>query len=311
MGSASHPARRHDFLCPACDSSGKVSTLGLVMAVLAGMGFSVAATIQKHEAVRFDEPPFRLLQRLAGRWLWLAAMAVDIGSWVAQATALALAPIAVAVPLMGLGTALLVALGVIALQERFTMLEVLAIGMTVAGATGAAVASARIPAAHASLSPWVQLEIGAIAIAVSFAIARLRTGPAYGLAAGVLYAASAIFTKEVGDRFASRGWGAVAQLAKSPAPWLLIPLGLIALAFVMSGFRLANAASVLATMSAVDSAGLILAGFLLYHERYPAGPGGVLLAASLLTSLIGIVLVASQSSHLASSSVGGVSGPEA
>src|SRR5438067_1096698 len=82
----------------------------------------------------------------------------------------------------------------------------------------------------------------------SFAIARVRSGAAYGLAAGVLYAASAVFTKEVGDRFAVLGWGAVGELAKSPAPWLLIPLGLIALAYVMSGFRLANAAAVLATL---------------------------------------------------------------
>src|SRR5712691_796993 len=121
------------------------SSVGLALAVLAGMGFSIAAAMQKHEALRFDERPFRLLQRLAGRWLWLAAMVVDVGSWVAQATALALAPIAVAVPLMGLGTALLVALGVIALHERFTVGEILAIGLTVAGATGAAVASARLP----------------------------------------------------------------------------------------------------------------------------------------------------------------------
>jgi len=276
-----------------------VSGLGLAMAVLAGMGFSVAAAMQKHEALRFDEAPFRLLQRLARRWLWLAAMVVDVGSWVAQATALALAPIAVAVPLMGLGTALLVALGVIALHERFTVGEVLAIGMTVTGASGAAVASGRSLPARASLDPWVQVGVATIAIVASFAIARVRSGAAYGLAAGVLYAASAVFTKEVGDRFAVLGWGAVGELAKSPAPWLLIPLGLIALAYVMSGFRLANAAAVLATLSAVDSVGLILAGFLLYHERYPVGGAGVLLAASLVTSLMGIVLVARQSSRLA------------
>ena len=278
-----------------------MSTLGIVMAVVAGIGFSIAATLQKREAVRFEDRPFRLLQRLAGRWLWLLAMAVDVGSWVAQATALALAPIAVAVPLMGLGTGLLVALGIVALKERFTVVEVLAIGMTLAGAAGASVASGGLHAARASLSPWVQLGVAATALVVSFVVARLRTGMAYGLAAGILYAASAIFTKEVGDRFASRGWGAVALLAKTPAPWLLIPLGLIALAFAMSGFRLANAASVMATMSALDSAALILAGFLLYHERYPAGAAGVLLTASLLTSLIGIVLVAGHSSRLGSS----------
>jgi drug/metabolite transporter (DMT)-like permease len=262
------------------------------------MGFSIAAAMQKHEALRFDERPFRLLQRLAGRWLWLVAMAVDIGSWAAQASALALAPVAVAVPLMGLGMAVLVAIGVIVLGERFTAVEALAIGLTVAGATGAAVASARLPVARAPLSSWVQVAMGTVAVAASLAIARIRTGTGYGLAAGILYAASATFTKEVGDRFATQGWSAVPALLRTPTPWLLIVLGLIALAFVMSGLRRANAASVVAIMSAVESAGLVLAGFLLYHERYPTHGAGILLGASLVISVLGIVLVAGQSSRL-------------
>src|SRR5205823_12623155 len=69
-------------------SRGGASAPGLVLAAVAGMGFSVAAAMQKHEAVRFDERPFRLLQRLAGRWLWLAALVIDGASWMAQASAL-------------------------------------------------------------------------------------------------------------------------------------------------------------------------------------------------------------------------------
>src|SRR5205823_4873200 len=136
-------------------SRGGASAPGLVLAAVAGMGFSVAAAMQKHEAVRFDERPFRLLQRLAGRWLWLAALVIDVASWMAQASALASVPVAVAVPLMGVGTGLLVVIGIAALHERFTPVEAIAVLLTMAGAAGAAAASARLPVARSSLSPWV------------------------------------------------------------------------------------------------------------------------------------------------------------
>ena len=122
----------------------------------------------------------------------------------------------------------------------------------------------------------------------------MRTGIAYGVAAGFLYAATAIYTKEVGDRFAVYGIGAVGRLLASPTPWLLAVLAIAALALVQAGFQRANAASVVAAMTSVDTIGPILAGFLLYHERFPSGAAGPVLAVGIAAAILGTVVLAAR-----------------
>jgi hypothetical protein len=139
-----------------------------------------------------------------------------------------------------------------------------------------------------------QVAIGLVALAVAAALSRVRTGIAYGAAAGFLYAATAIYTKEVGDRFAVHGFGAVKLLLASPTPWLLAVMAIAALALVQAGFQRANAASVVAAMTAVDTTGPILAGFLLYHERFPSDAAGPVLAVGIAAAIFGTVLLAAR-----------------
>ncbi|HYT26128.1 MAG TPA: hypothetical protein VEP73_06570, partial [Actinomycetota bacterium] len=77
-------------------------------------------------------------------------------------------------------------------------------------------------------------------------------------------------------------------------PWLLALFGAGALWLVQVGFQRANAASVTAALTALDSLGPILAGFLLYHERWPAGGDRVLLTAGAATAVAGLTVLSAR-----------------
>lgn len=268
--------------------------LGATLAAASGVAYNATAAVQKHETVRAAVPARRLLPALLRRPLWLLALLLDLAAWGAQAAALTLAPIELVVPLMAVGAVLLVLLGVRWLGERFGRAELTAVALVAAGGSAAAVAAEGVAPAIAPLGAGTQLGVAAVAAVAALLASRSHSGVALGTAAGCLYAATAICTKEVGDRLAADGWRAVGLLLESPTPWLLALLGVVALWLVQAGFQRANAASVTAALTAVESAGPVLAGFLLYHERWPSGAGGPLLAAGVAAAVLGATTLAAR-----------------
>lgn len=268
--------------------------LGATLAAASGLAYNATAAVQKHETVRAGVPARRLLPALLRRPLWLLALLLDLAAWVIQAAALALAPIELVVPLMAVGAVLLVLLGVRWLGERFGRAELTAVALVAAGGSVAAVAAEGVAPARAPLGAGAQLGVAAAAAATALLASRSHSGVALGTAAGCLYAATAICTKEVGDRLAADGWRALGPLLQSPTPWLLALFGVVALWLVQAGFQRANAASVTAAMTAVDSVGPVLAGFLLYHERWPSGAGRPLLATGIAAAVLGATMLAAR-----------------
>lgn len=268
--------------------------LGATLAVASGLAYNTTAAVQKRETVRAAVPARRLLPALLRRPVWLLALLLDLAAWVSQAAALALAPIELVVPLMAVGAALLVVLGVRWLGERFGRAELTAVGLVAVGGSLAAVATVGITSTRTPLGAWTQLGVATLAAATALLASRGRSGVALGAAAGCLYAATAIWTKEVGDRLAADGSHALGPLLESPTPWLLALFGVAALWLVQAGFQRANAASVTAALTAIESAGPVLAGFLLYHERWPSGPSGLLLAAGIAAAVIGTTMLAAR-----------------
>jgi len=271
-----------------------VLVLGATLAAASGVAYNATAAVQKHETVRAAVPARRLLPALLRRPLWLLALLLDLAAWVAQAAALTLAPIELVVPLMAVGAVLLVLLGVRWLGERFGRAELTAVALVAAGGSAAAVATEGVAPARAPLGAGTQLGVATVAAAAALLASRSRSGVALGTAAGCLYAATAICTKEVGGQVAADRWGALGPLLESPTPWLLALLGVVALWLVQAGFQRANAASVTAAMTAVASVGPVLAGFLLYHERWPSGAGGPLLAAGIAAAVLGATMLAAR-----------------
>jgi drug/metabolite transporter (DMT)-like permease len=266
--------------------------LGALLAVLTGIAYNLGAALQKREAVEIPVGTKHLLQKLVRRKVWLAATALSTFAWGGQVASLALAPIALVVPLLATGSAVLVVLGVRFLHERFRKPELIGVALVAIGAAAAGAAEAGETASRAPLSFTVQFVVGAVAVVGAFLIWRRGSGLAYGTASGFGFAAVAIYSKEIGDGFANKGIGAVPHLLASPAPWLLIAASLGGVTLLQAGFQRGNAASVMAALSVPESIGPLVAGFWLYHERYPHGIGAVVLPVGLACATIGSALLA-------------------
>ena len=265
---------------------------GAIIAVATGVAYNLGAALQKREAVEVSVGTKHLLRQLAKRKVWLAATALSTFAWVGQVAALALAPVALVVPLLATGSAVLVVLGVRFLQEKFRTPELVGVALVAIGAAAAGAAEAGSTASHTSLRFTVQFLIVVVAGLCALAVLRRRSGVAYGAASGFGFAAVAIFSKEIGDGFANKGLRAVPHLLASPAPYLLLGVSIGALSLLQAGFQRGNAASVMAALSVPESIGPLIAGFWLYHEKYPHGIAAVVLPAGLLCAIAGSALLA-------------------
>jgi drug/metabolite transporter (DMT)-like permease len=269
-----------------------VVLLGALVAVATGIAYNAGAALQKREAVEVRRGTKHLLRSLVKRKVWLAATTLSTVAWVGQVAALALAPVALVVPLLSTGSALLVVLGVRFLHERFRKPELAGVALVAVGAAAAGAAEAGSTSSHVPLRFGVQVLIAIGAALCALIIARRRSGTAYGAASGFGFAAVAIFSKEIGDGFAEKGFGAVPHLLTSPAPWLLLGVSIGALSLLQAGFQLGNAASVMAALAVPEAIGPLVAGFWLYHERYPHGVSAVILPAGLVCAIAGSALLA-------------------
>lgn len=268
---------------------------GVVLSLFSGLANASAAALEKREAlvVAATVKGFRLLAALIRRPWWLVAMAVSVAAWVAQATSLALLPVAVAASLLGAGRALLVVLGVRWLGERFRARELVGVGLASAGAIAVA-ATSQGNVSRVELSNWAQLALGGGAVVVAFVVTRWRTGIGYGAGAGVLFATTGAYTKEIADRFATHGLGGLVLVLAGPSLWVMLAFTVLALRYLQTAFREANAASVSATNAAVSMNGLILIGFVLYHEPFPSGPLGLVMLLGILATAVGTALLAAR-----------------
>jgi len=266
--------------------------LGALVAIATGIAFNAAAALQKREAVQVEVGAKHLLASLVRRKVWVAATTLSLVAWVGQVAALALAPVALVVPLLSMGSAVLVVLGVRYLHEKFRRPELLGVALVAIGAAAAGGAEAGSTASHVPLRFGVQVLVGVAALAGAAVVLRWRSGIAYGAASGFGFAAVAIYSKEVGDRFASRGFGAVPRLLASPAPWLLIAVSIGALSLLQAGFQRGNAATVMAALAVPEAIGPLIAGFWLYHERFPHGAAAFVLPAGLACAISGSTLLA-------------------
>ncbi len=280
--------------------------LGSLLALISGMFNAGAAALEKREGMRgaTGQKGFRLLAVLARRPLWLLAMALSAVAWVAEAAALALAPVPVVATVRNAGRGLLVVAGGRWLEEHFTRLEVG--GVALAGAGGALTA---LSATHTAVTRRPLSNLTELAVALtcllgaglvawcgsrleSLGPARARaSGVATGAAVGLLFAGTGVFTKEIGDRFALYGVRGLPALAASAGPWLMLLMAAWSQSLLQQGFRNANAATVSSANASVASLGLVGAGFALYGQVVPRGAAALALAGGVTVSVIGTAML--------------------
>lgn len=285
--------------------------LGSLLALVSGMLNAVAAALEKHQGMRtgHDRKGFRLLASLAHRPLWVLAMVISALAWVFEAASLASAPVPVTATLRNAGRGLLVVGGGRWLEETFTRLELTGVVLASLGGALTAVGAAGSTVVRRPLSNLTQVLVGLVCAAVALLISRAsdwlsRTAGTggrrqrsaavgTGAAVGVLYAATGVFTKEIGDRFALFGAGGITAVATSASLWLMIAMAVWAQSLIQQAFRRANAASVSAANATVASLGLVAAGFVLYGERVPGGLDAIWLFGGMAVALAGTFLLIS------------------
>lgn len=266
---------------------------GSLLALVCGLANSAAAALEKREMLHAAPTVrgIRVLAVLVRRRVWLVAIVLSVIAWVAEAGALALAAVPVVTTLRSLGRGGLVASGHLWLGERFGRIELVGLGLLAAGGilTASSVASSHVAGPLSNVTEFV---VAAVAALLAAALSRARNGLVLGSAAGVLFVATGVFTKEIGDRVAREGPGGIIALLGTPGPWLMVALGIWSLSMIQHAFARANAASVAAANATVSNNGLIGVAAILYQQRLASGAELIPLVIGIVISTLGAVALA-------------------
>jgi hypothetical protein len=248
--------------------------IGALLALLSALATSASATLQKRESVLCPQHSgVRLLAVLARRGWWIGSLVLSLLGWAVEAAALVLAPVAVVTTMRSAGRGGLVVTGRRFLHERFGRVELAGVVMVIAG--GIVVALSATGAGHAArpISNVDELMVAGGAMLAALFLGRSRNGLAAGFAVGTLGIATALFTKEIGDRVARAGLlHALPSLLATPGPWLNIALSVWGMSMLQKAFQRANAASIIAAASTTASSGLVVVSAALYgHQLASSG----------------------------------------
>jgi hypothetical protein len=255
---------------------------GLVLAVASAVAINGGYALQHREAAVLPplspRRPLRSLRSLFRVRRWLAGFLAGIGGWVLYVVALRLAPLSLVQACAAGGVGVLaVGIGRLARSER------LGVGAAFAGLVLLGLSLHAHSAGGHGSSTAVAAWIG-VSVAAGLALALLlRSGPALGTAAGILYAAG-----DVGTKAAVAGG---ARLTFVPA--LLACHGLafvcLQLAFQRGG-RLATAGLAVLWTNALP----IAAGTIVFGEALPPGERGAARIAAFALVLVGAVALSRQ-----------------
>jgi len=260
--------------------------LTLVSAVAINWGYLIehgaASTLPPLSGRR----PLHSVRLLLGSRRWLHGFLLETSGFVLYVVALALAPLALvqSVAAGGIGVlALLVArVSRTPLQSR----ERIGVATAIAGLVLLAISLAGGTAeGHAgtwyAIGLWLAASVGAAAAAMTVGARPLPGGAGFGLAAGILFAAGDVATKEV----VSGG----NHLVLGPAIVGFYGAGTIVL---QSGFQHGRALTTAGIATLATNAIPIVAAMTLFREPLPGGALGVIRVAAFASVVIGAVWLA-------------------
>jgi hypothetical protein len=256
--------------------------LGLLLALASAAALNWGFFVQHGAATAL--PPLRLrrplrsLRALFGSRRWTVGFVTGLGGWALYVAALALAPLSLVQAASAGGIGVLALLVWRTASTRPRPRDVQGVVLATAGLVllGVSLAGQKHADAHAS---WVLV---ALWIAVSAAVAfvsilprwALRSGAAFGLAAGLLYAAGDVATK-------------AAVAAGSRLVFAPVVLACHGLAFVVLqlGFQRGGALATAGVATLFTNAVPIVAGMTIFSEGVPSG----ILGATRLAAFVAVV----------------------
>jgi hypothetical protein len=260
----------------------------LVSASLLNVGYLLEHSVASEAPPLSLRHPVASLRSLLGNRRWLLGFATEGAGWLLYVVALALAPLSLVQATAAGG------IGILAIMVSRVTHAPLSGGERIGAAlsvVGLALLGVSLLGSHSegSLSSYVWISVwliaSAIAAAVLIRLSRLiGSGPAWGLAAGILFAAGDVSTKMA----VSGGAANVAFLA------CLIVFYAIGTAVLQAGFQRGSALTIAGLATLLTNALPIAAGMLVFHEAFPGGWVGAVRIIAFAAVIGGALLLSSR-----------------
>lgn len=278
--------------------------IGLLVALLSAVIYTVGLTVEQR-ALHGSEPisinrPLHLARVLLTNHRWvLGCVFAALGS-VGLIVALGLAPVSVAQPAFAAGVACGILVLTLALGERITRGEYVALGVmpvalgllslsTVEGAeTGTT--------AHTPLLVAVSLATVALCLAVvglASGRGRYMSAAAMGAAAGFAQGSAGLQGKGLGGLLADHGpWEAIVPALSSPYPYLYAVGWAVGIVLFQTSLQRSRASITAPVSNVVGNVFMVVTGTVLFGERLPEEPAMLALrVGGFALTLVVIVLV--------------------
>lgn len=265
------------------------------------LAFALAATLVsscalnigyllEHSAVRrlptlSIRSPVASVRRLLGSRRWLLGFGTEAAGWALYVLALTLAPLSLVQATAAGGIGILAIMVSRVTRTPLTRYERLGVVISVCGLVllGISLAGAHgegTGADHLSVGLWVAASAAAAIASVQLLSRRIPPGPAYGLAAGILFAAGDVATK--GAVEAGGHLGFVAALVAAYGFGTLV---------LQAGFQRGSALTTAGIATLLTSALPIVAGMTIFGEPLPNGWLGAIRIAAFATVVVGAVFL--------------------
>jgi len=264
--------------------------IGLVLALATAAAFNwswVAQHTITSQLPRLElRRPVWSLKLLFAHRRWLVAFLVGVAGWFFYVLALRLAPLSLVQSVSAGGLGLLGIFATRASGESLPRREWVGIGMAIAGLLflSISLADASTHAKHGSwvaLGTWFALSGLGVLLFLGPVAPLLAPGAAWGISAGLMYAAGDVGTK------AAVG-GGLFLLVILPV-WACHGL---AFTIIQLGFQRGRALATAGLSSFCTNALPIAGGILVYHEHVPGGALGVLRVLAFACIVLGAAAVA-------------------
>jgi len=246
----------------------------LVSACVLNVGYLLEHSVASKAPPISLHHPVASVRSLLGNRRWLLGFASEAAGWLLYVAALALAPLSLVQATAAGGIGILAVMVSRITHVRLTVRERIGVLLSV---VGLALLGVSLVGSHSEgsisgyvwISVWLVASAGAAGILIQLS-GVIGGGPAWGLAAGILFAAGDVSTKMA----VSGGAANVAFLA------CLITFYAVGTIVLQAGFQRGGALTTVGLATLLTNALPIAAGMLVFHEPFPGGwVGAVLIVA--------------------------------
>jgi hypothetical protein len=268
---------------------GLALAITVVSACLLNLGYLLEHSVASKAPALSLRRPIASLASLLGNRRWLAGFGAEAVGWLLYVAALALAPLSLVQATAAGGIGILAIMVSRITHVQLTRRERIGAGVSVAGL---ALLGISLFGAHSEGSGadylWVAVWLVASAVGAGVCVSVLARviggGPAWGIAAGILFAAGDVSTKMAVS-------GGVADFAFLVC---LIVFYAAGTAILQAGFQRGGALATAGLATLLTNALPIAAGMVLFHEALPDGWVGLVRMVAFAAVIAGAFLLATR-----------------